>query len=123
MNGVVINNHINNNNGEDLILIFIFKEGFDIENFKPEGIKKSDLLLEPIIVGKEYWTKGFFNKISRCEKIIINGIYGFYSVGKGFFCDEYGKEIKSEPDILGTYGVASIYGVAMEIAKELIILG
>ena len=58
--GVVINNHINNINGDDLILILIFKQGKNIERCIEEGIKGDDLLLDPQIVGKEYWTRQIF---------------------------------------------------------------
>ena len=58
--GIVVNNHINNNNGEDLIVVFIFKSGVDIKQSVSNGIKKEDLLIDPEIVGKEYWTRGYF---------------------------------------------------------------
>ena len=37
------------------------------------------------------------------------------------FMDEYGNEIVREPELLGTFGVATITGVSYEINVELII--
>lgn len=120
--GVVINNHINNINGDDLILILIFKQGVNVERCIEEGIKCDDLLLYPEIVGKEYWTRGYFYNYSHYDKHINFDNYGFYSIGKDKFVNEYGEEI-GEPQILGTYGVATDIGIARMINRELIIAG
>lgn len=121
--GIVINNHINNINGEDLVLILIFKTEMNLEEAIKEGVKNSDLLIPPAIVGKEYWTRGYFYNVANNEKVINIKNYGFYSIGKGKFFDEYGKEILKEPQLLGTYGVSTICGIALEINQELIIAG
>lgn len=119
--GIVVNNHVNNNNGEDLIVVFVFKSGIDIEQSIKSGIKKEDLLIGPEIVGKEYWTRGYFFNVRHTEIQANN--YGFYSIGKGKFFDEYGNDIYEEPYLLGTYGVATISGIAYSINQELIING
>jgi len=119
--GIVVNNHVNNKNGDDLIVIFIFKSGIDIEQSIKDGIKKEDLLIDPEIVGKEYWTRGYFFNVGH-TKIQVNN-YGFYSIGKCKFLDEYGNDIHEEPYLLGTYGVATISGIAYGINQELIIAG
>ena len=120
--GVVINNHINNINGDDLILILIFKQGVNVERCIEEGIKGDDLLLYPEIVGKEYWTRGYFYNYSHYDQHINFDNYGFYYVGKDKFVNEYGEEI-DEPQILGTYGVATDIGIGRMINRELIIAG
>ena len=43
--------------------------------------------------------------------------------GDASFFDEYGNEIPGEPQLLGTYGVATITGIAGKISQELIIAG
>ena len=58
--GIVVNNHVNNKNGDDFIVIFVFKSDVDIEQSVKKGIRKEDLLIDPEIVGKEYWTRGYF---------------------------------------------------------------
>ena len=121
--GVVVNNHIDNINGENLLLILVFKEGVDIKESISNGVKNEDLLLPPQIVGKEYWTRGYFYNVDHYEGVLSISNYGFYSIGKGKFFDEYGKEIDKEPQLLGTYGVSTIYGIAMEVNQELIIAG
>ena len=123
LKGIVVNNHINNINGEDLILILIFKPDTNIDEALKKGVKKEDLLIAPVIVGKEYWTRGYFNNIANNRDVKNIREYGFYSIGKGKFLDEYGTEILKEPALLGTYGVATITGIAKEVDQELIILG
>ncbi len=117
--GIVVNNHVNNKNGDDLIVIFIFKSGIDIEQSIKNVIKKDDLLIDPEIVGREYWARGYFFNIGHIEIQVNN--YGFYSIGKCKFLDEYGNDIQEEPSLLGTYGVATISGIAYSINQELII--
>lgn len=119
--GVVINNHINNINGDELVLILIFKVGINVENVIKKGIEESDLLISPVMVGKEYWTRGYFYNIDNVGQIDNLKTIGFYSIGKGKFFDEYGNELANIPQLLGTYGVATISGIAMEINQELII--
>lgn len=119
--GIVVNNHVNNNNGDDLLVIFIFKSGIDIEQSVKNGVKKEELLIDPEIVGKEYWTRGYFFNIGHTE--IKENKYGFYSIGKCKFFDEYGNDIHNEPYLLGTYGVATISGIAYGINQEMIING
>lgn len=121
--GLVVNNHINNINGEDLIVVLIFKNKANLKESITREVKSEDLLILPQIIGKEYWTKGYFYNIDHYNEMPQIGNYGFYSVGKGKFFDEYGKEIEGEPSLLGIYGVATIIGVAGKINQELIIAG
>lgn len=115
--GVVMNNHVCNINGEDLLVISIFKERVD-NTEKIEKVDYDNLLIGPCIVGKEYWTKGYFYTIKNmdCGKCD----YGFYSIGKGEYFDEYGNVLRKEPQMLGTYGVVTISGIAYKINVELI---
>lgn len=119
--GVVLNNHIHNINGDDLLLVLIFKQNIDIKGSIINGVKEDDLLLPPQIVGKEYWTRGFFYNVEHYDEILNVKNYGFYSIGKGEFVDEYGKKLANQPKLLGTYGVATISGIARKINQELII--
>lgn len=121
--GVVINNHVNNINGEDLLVVMIFKNEVDIKESISHGVKYDELFIPPQIVGKEYWTRGYFYNIDHYNEKINVGNYGFYSIGKKKFLNEYGDNILDKIELLGTYGVATIYGIAMEINQELIIAG
>lgn len=123
LHGIVINNHINNINGDDLLLVLIFKENVDLKNCIIKGIKSDDLLIPPQIVGQEYWTRGYFYNVDSYDDTIRIDNYGFYYIGKHKFCDEYGNEMKEEPQLLGIYSVATIIGVAKKISQELIISG
>ena len=79
--GVVLNNHIHNINGDDLLLVLIFKQNVDIKGSISNGVKEDDLLLPPQIVGKEYWTRGYFYNVEHYDKILNVKDYGFYSIG------------------------------------------
>lgn len=118
--GIVLNDSICNINGDDLLVVVVFMEKqYSIE----EPIKQLDyekLLLRPCIVGREYWTRGYFFNISVKQEIPANLDYGFYSIGKCLFLDEYGKELQHEPKLLGVFGVYTIWGVSREIRKEII---
>ncbi len=123
--GLVVNNHINNINGDELLLILIFKEGVDIRESIGRGVKNEELLIPPQIVGKEYWTRGYFYNIEHYNGEINIDNYGFYNIGIGKrnFLDEYGNELTDEPELLGLYGVVTIIGIASKINQELIIAG
>lgn len=123
LHGIVINNHINNINGDDLVLIMIFKSGVNVDEVIAGGIKYDDLLISPVMVGKEYWTRGYFHNIANNGNTSNIKNYGFYNIGKGKFMDEYGNELAEEPQLLGAYGVATIFGIAYEVNQELIIEG
>lgn len=121
--GVVLNNHIYNINGDDLLLVLIFKQDIDIKNSIGDGVREDELLIPPQIVGQEYWSRGYFYNIDRYDEPPHIEDYGFYSVGKSKFFDEYGKELFDLPRLLGTFGVATISGIAKKINQELIISG
>ena len=121
--GVVLNNHINNINGDDLLVVLIFRQNVDVRKSIDNKVKEADLLIPPQIIGKEYWTRGYFYNVGYYKGMIDVESYGFYSVGKGKFFDEYGKELTKQPKLLGVYGVATILGIAGKINQELIIEG
>lgn len=119
--GVVINSKVSNINGDDLFVIAIFKKrGMSADDFSEE-VDWNGLLLNPYIVGKEYWTRGFFCNTSIRIDIPKNIDYGFYKIGKDIYVNEYGEEISSTPALVEMFGVATITGVAYEIRKEIII--
>jgi len=104
-------------------VVFIFKSKtrtFDLSNYFPNY---NELLIGPEIVDSSYWKKGLFFTIANMpvEKAEIELDYGFYSVGKGKYFKEDGIEIQHTPLLLGTYGIATITGIARNVEKELII--
>lgn len=119
--GVVVNNHINNINGEDLILILISDIEYKSITDKDFSLNLRELLISPALVGYEYWTRGYFYTIDNIGNLSIKESYGFYSIGKKMFYDEYGNKLKQRPDIIGIYGVSTIVGIAREINREIII--
>lgn len=120
--GIVVNNHVTNRNGEDLIVVVIFNDDDSVQEKLSRKIMNSDLLIPPCIVGKEYWSRGYFYNIDHYEDKIDMDSFGFYNLKDGFFYDEYGKnKFQSEPNITSMGGVYTISGIAYEINRELII--
>lgn len=124
--GLVINNHVNNINGEDLLVVLIFKAGIDSRLICDKTLE-GNVLLPPQTVGVEYWTRGYFHTVDAVDISDWYIDYGFFDVGSiyvrgyGLFVNEYGERIDREPKLLGTYGVSTIIGIASKITRELII--
>lgn len=121
--GVVINNYVNNINGENLLVIMIFNEEININKENSFIFEPQKLLIPPTIVGSEYWKKGYFFSIGSIELPNIEDMYGFYDIIDGVYFDEYGKKLEDIPRISGIYGVSTISGVAYEVNKELLVRG
>jgi hypothetical protein len=47
--------------------------------------------------------------------------YGFYDIFDQEFVDEYGNKLVEQPKLLGSYGVYTVWGIAQDINRELII--
>lgn len=118
-----LNNHINNINGDDLLLVLIFKQNIDISRSLADGVSEDDLLIPPQIVGREYWSRGYFFNVEKFDKPLDITDYGFCSVGKGRFFDEFGNKLANPPRLLGTFGDATITGVTKKIRQEPITTG
>ena len=119
--GIVLNNHINNKNGEDLLLIIILKNDEDLNIKITRKITNRDLLIPPCIVGKEYWTRGYFSNYNHLSKKINIEQYGFYGILDGLYYNEYDQKLNGIPEIISMGSVYTISGIAFDINKEIII--
>lgn len=119
--GVVLNSNINNICDDDLYLIIILKERAEINKKAKIKLITDNILVGPCIVGKEYWTKGFFGRTDINIQDIPQFSYGFYYIGKSKYVNEFGNEIFEKPDMVESFGVATITGIAYKVRKELII--
>ena len=133
--GVVVNSEVKMRGfGENLYVVMIFRKPTKIwleENSNIEKNKKifekflyvdfDNLLITPQIISRAYWTLGYFYNIGISIDIPIDLDYGFYSVSKYKFLNEYEEEMEHEPKLLGTFGCGTTIGVGHKIAKELII--
>ena len=86
--GVVVQEKVYHMENESFWLVFILKD--KVRNI-PTNIPELDienLLIEPAMVGKMFWTSGVFFNVGKIA--IPSGLdYGFYRIGKGYV-DEYG---------------------------------
>ncbi|MDE6704986.1 MAG: hypothetical protein K2J81_03680 [Treponemataceae bacterium] len=104
-----------------MILILIFDNDEDIHKKLERLITKKDLLISPTLVGKEYWTRGYFYTVERTEQKIEIESFGFYDIFDDFYYNEYKQKLASEPKIKSMEGVKTISGIAYEMNKEMII--
>ena len=118
--GLVINNHIDNLYGKDLIIVIIFNNNEDIREKMKRKISGNDLLLPPCLIGKEYWTRGFFHTIRHMELKIDIESYGFYRLGDGLYYNEYDKKLEKKNELISMGGY-TISGIAYEMNQEMII--
>ena len=86
--GVVVNNHKDNINGEDLLLVLIFNERTSLDKKKNFVVNVDNLLIEPSIVGKEYWTRGYFYTVDNIDLQGLEIDYGFYDIIDAKYYDE-----------------------------------
>lgn len=103
-------------------LVFIFKtksREIDMVNYRSDY---SNLLIDPAIVDSSYWSKGYFYTIGNEEvkDFEKNLDYGFYKLVQDKFYKENGVEMERQPLLFGTYGIATISGIASRVEKELI---
>lgn len=118
VNGMVINNHINGGLGKDLITVILLKHDFD--SFNNMEVHVDDLLTEPLIVSIDMWKKGYANTVARFQ----GSIKFEYSFFDGIFYnykDEYGNIKKADSDIVGIYGMTTLFGLSRHVQTELII--
>lgn len=121
--GVIINSDVKVCEEDGFMVVFILKDRAEspADTSIPNSI--TNLLIEPAIVGKWYWNKGYFYSVGISIEIPDNVDYGFYSVGRRKYVDEYGNTMKKEPELVGIYGACTNQGIAYEINYELIASG
>ena len=124
------NIHTENENsfieGKQTVLIFKCKnKDMGLNSFVPNY---NDLLIQPSIVDKSYWTQGYFFTIGNIPltQEDNNLDYGFYFPGfigdeMGNFCTEEGEAIEGQPKNFGIYGITTITGIFTRIEQSLIL--
>ena len=125
--GKVIKVGIKTNNQDGFIegknTVFIYKcktRELTLDDYSPNY---DDLLIMPAIVDISYWNKGYFYTVGNVpltdeEKSLD---YGFYrSMVRDFFVTEEGTTLSYQPQLLGTYSIKTITGIAYYMWEELI---
>ena len=118
--GIVLNDNPNDIFGGDLFVIIIFKTKTREQTMDCFKLDFDNILIRPSIVGKEYWTRGYFYNIGKIDLDFQNLDYGFYSIAWGKYYNEYEEELNHIPKYLGSFGVSTIIGIAFYIQRELI---
>lgn len=119
--GIVANSDVTNHNGDGMYVIMLFKDktkSLDNISFVPDF---HNLITNPLIVTRLYWTKGYFYNVMHIEELQIDITYGFYHIGWDAIVDEYDNILEKEPQYIGISGVSTDVGIAYDINTELII--
>ncbi|MCM1529706.1 MAG: Imm26 family immunity protein [Alistipes sp.] len=119
--GIVANSDVTNHNGDGMYVVMLFKnktKSLDNISFVPDF---HNLITNPLIVTRLYWTKGYFYNVMHIDELKVNITYGFYHTGWDEITDEYDNKLENEPQYIGISGVSTDVGVAYDINTELII--
>ena len=119
--GIVLKGYVSNNHGDEQSVIMIFKSKTREQTMDNFILDFDNILIGPCIVEKGYWSRGYFYNIGKIDLTHIKLDYGFYRIGRGQYCDEYGRELNYIPKYLDAFGISTGTGIAYEITKELII--
>lgn len=121
--GVVINSDIEICGEDGFYTVFILRDRAEspMDTNIPKNI--TNLLIDPAIVGRWYWNKGFFYNVGIDIEIPDDVEYGFYDIMERQYVDEYENTIERVPELVGVYGVMTGQGIAYEMNYELIASG
>lgn len=105
----------------DLSVVAIFND----KAKTPDGISFqmdfNNLLINPGFVPKEYWSKGLFYNIGKKVEIPKDLDFGFYNSSSCKYEDVYGNELDHLPQVIGTEGITTGFGIALSVNRRLFI--
>ena len=84
-------------------VVFILDKEYESMDIDVAELDLENLLFYPQIVDKGYWSRGYFYNIGKQIEIPDDLDYGFYSIGKECYVDEYKNRISRRPKLLGIY--------------------
>ena len=121
--GVVLNAHIKNMIGNDMYVVLIFNSPSDSIDKIDFTLDYENILLEPQMISRALWTKGWLKNVMHIEDLGDVPSYGFYKYFYNHpYWDEYDNKIEKRPKYL-TIGATTVYGLGYVITTELIIRG
>lgn len=103
-----------------MTLIYIY-EYFRHDKVISENLEKEKLLIPPIIVNNQPWSRGYFETIgnvpvTESEKKLE---FAFWDVLRKEYVDIHGKAVKNKPEYCGIYGLGSYGVVGKDVQKAL----
>lgn len=113
-------------NGKQTIVIFQCKSReISLDSFI---LDYENLLVNPSIVDKSNWQKGYFYTIgnipiSQKDKKVDYGFFksGIPGIKHGYFCTEEGVKLGHFPKFYSRYAILTTGGIASQIEKEIIV--
>lgn len=120
--GLVLNGDVRYIPDEGGIISVIFFKNHtrekNMDNFK---LDYDNIMTEPMIVVRNYWTSGYFYNVGRVELQPGEPDCGFYRGFHHMLLNDCGEELDHVPRYFGSYGLKSLVGVARVIQRELIV--
>ena len=103
----------------EAVLIYLYKTtSFNKADIPP--LLTSDLLVPPLGINKQPWTRGFFETVksgvNQAEDLLSQHCFRDY---RGWFFDEYGNRMPDPVEPVGVYGVGSVGSTDMEVSQAL----
>ncbi len=120
--GAVVKTGVNAGFGGNIgILVYIYGKEYREKEMAPPALNRKDLLIPPLMVNRQPWTKGFFERMGHIEisELAPYDFHCFRNV-RNQIVNEYGETMKKctgRP--IGQYGLASYGAVSREIAAKL----
>lgn len=119
--GLVFNSHVKNAYGDECIIVAIFKSKTRTLDANSFCLDYSELMLEPIMTGRIFWTCGLFFNVGHIEDLGTLPSYGLYNMFKTHpWWDEYDNPLLERPQWL-TAGITTTIGIPYRVNQELII--
>lgn len=115
--GMVINAEVSSEYVNGVYVVMLFKDKTSNINEDCFVPNYDNLLVPPLLITRQYWTKGYFYNVFSFEHISPPS-YGFYHEGWGKVIDEYYHELSDIPVLLGKAGINTNIGVAWEVNKN-----
>lgn len=103
-----------------MTLVFIY-DCLCIEKVVPEHFDEEELLIAPIIVNNQPWSKGYFETVDNVpvSEREINLEFGFWDLLTGEYVDIQGKKMRKKPEYCSIYGLGSYGIVGKEVRKAI----
>lgn len=122
--GLVLNGDVRYIPDEGGIISVIFLKNHtrekNMDNFK---LDYDNIMTEPMIVVRNYWTSGYFYNVGRVELQPGEPDCGYYRRFHDVMVNDCGEDIGREhvPRYFGSYSLKTLVGVAKVIQRELIV--
>ena len=118
--GRVIRTDTRIGNLDNVIMVYIYKNTSSIKERVPE-LKKEDLLIPPVGIFSNLWTKGFFETIENrpLTSDEVHKKHCFHDLARDWYFDESGERLKGRIEPCGTDAVTGYGALDQKVSRAL----